>query len=122
MVTAQPGLPGSAAEMVGAMKAGSDKFPTIYPVGGGRSRSFFGLKWVSVNTARILGIGSMDYELVKPAPAPSEDFYRFLYPELNMEKTAGWYRRKAFKIQDLRPQNCLFETEPRVPIEKLSKR
>jgi len=123
MATAQPGLPGSAAEKIGAMKPGSDKFPTIYPVGIGKSQSLFGLKWVTVNTARILGIGSMDYELVKPQPPPSDEFYKFFYPEIaSLEKTAGWHRRKAFKIQDLHPPNYSYEPEPRVPIKELSRR
>lgn len=107
-----PGIHGSAAEEKGVMDPGVEKFTSIVGMS----------QWITVNTCRLLGSGSMDYELVEPLV--SEDEAAFAHPLFSPETTSGHYLARGLKKFGswTPPGGFKYRDEPSVSIEELSKR
>jgi hypothetical protein len=112
MADEAPGIPGSAAEEKEVMEPGSEKFTGIVGMS----------QWVTANTAARLGVGSKEYELVKPAV--SDDEAAFCFPAFSPEKPSGWYLAKGVeKFGSWIPEGGFkYNREPSVPYDVLTKR
>ncbi|MBM3956692.1 MAG: DUF362 domain-containing protein [Gemmatimonadetes bacterium] len=68
MATAAPGVRGSRAEDMGVDEPGDVKFDLVSPLLEGLSQQ------TTINTAALIGLGSREYELVRPERAGNEKF------------------------------------------------
>jgi uncharacterized Fe-S center protein len=107
-----PGIQGSAAEEKGVMNPGDEKFTAIVGMS----------QWITTNTCRLLGSGSMEYDLVEPLV--SEDEASFAHPLFSPETPSGYYLAKGLsKFGSWTPPGGFkYRDEPKVSIEELSKR
>lgn len=108
------GVPGSKAEEAGALAPNIEKFTIT-------ATKLKLSQWIQANACEHLGVGTKEYELVEP-PVPSEE-ERFWFPKLSLDKPAGYFFRKRFKIESIIPPGGFnWNPEPRLTIEELSKR
>jgi uncharacterized Fe-S center protein len=107
-----PGIHGSAAEEKEVMDPGVEKFTGIVGMS----------QWITANTCRLLGSGSMEYELVEPLV--SEDEAAFAHPLFSPETPSGYYLAKGLrKFESWTPPGGFkYRDEPKVSIEELSRR
>lgn len=112
MADRSPGIPGSMAEEIGVMEAGSEKFTGIVGMS----------QWVTSNTCARLGAGSKEYELVMPAV--SDDEAAFCYPAFSPERPSGHYLAKGVeKFGSWIPETGFrYNAHPSISYEELSRR
>jgi len=111
-----PAVPGSKAYDKGfkdePWKEGHEKFTyvsTRYPEVS---------QWIQVNSARSLGLGSTEYELVEVEPG---SMYLYVPPQYRDHPT-GYALRKRFRIETAEPDLAAYRKKPKVDLNDLKKK
>jgi hypothetical protein len=75
-------------------------------------------QWIQINAAVNIGLGSVNYELIKATPGPRS---RYVMPKFR-EHPPGYWVREHFKANPPRPDPASYREHPKMTIEELIKK